>query len=62
MTDDILSDYGRDSGAPQKPRATNGGVQEVKEIPYSPPVGPKNKTEVGRSGTNYGTSVCQGKH
>ena len=62
MSDDILSEYGRDSGAPQRPRATNGGRQDVKDIPYSPPVGPRNKTEVGRSGTNHGTPGTQGKH
>lgn len=62
MSDDILSDYGRDSGAGQQPRATNGGQQEVKSIPYSSPVGPRNKTEVGRSGTNHGCCGTQGKH
>jgi hypothetical protein len=62
MADDILSEYGGDSGAPQKPRASNGGRQDVKSIPYSEPVGPRNKTEVGRSGTNHGCCGTQGKH
>ena len=62
MSDDILSEYGRDSGAGQAPRATNGGQQEVKSIPYSEPVGPRNKTEVGRSGTNHGCCGTQGRH
>jgi len=62
MSDDILDMYGRDSGAGQAPRATNGGKQEVKPIPYSNPVGPKNKTEVGSSGTNHGCCGTQGRH
>ena len=62
MSDDILDMYGRDSGAGQAPRATNGGKQEVKPIPYSNPVGPKNKTEVGSSGTNHVCCGSQGKH
>jgi len=40
MSDDILSGYGKDSGAGQAARATNGGHCEPKPIPYSPPVGP----------------------
>ena len=59
---DILSEYGNDSSAPQKPRATNGGCCEPKTIPYSEPVGPRNKTEVGRNGTNHGMCGTQGKH
>ena len=41
MSDDILSEYGRDSGAAEKPRATNGGQMPVTPIPYSPPQGPR---------------------
>lgn len=62
MSDDILSEYGRDSGAPQAARATNGGQCDPKPIPYSEPVGPKNKTEVGRNGTNHGCCGTQGRH
>ncbi len=59
---DILSEYGSDTSQSQAGRATNGGQQEVKSIPYSPPVGPQNKTEVGRSGTNHGCCGTQGKY
>ena len=62
MSDDILNEFGRDSGAGQKPRATSGGVKEAKTLPYSEPVGPKNKTTVGNNGTNYGCCGSQGKH
>lgn len=45
MARDILSEYGRDSGAPQKPRASCGGVEakDVKPIRYSEPRGPTNQ-------------------
>lgn len=66
MSDDILSEYGNDSGAPQKPRATSGGAQtNHKDLPYSPPVGPKNHMHQGPGlggGTNYGCYGTQGKH
>lgn len=64
MTDDILSEYGKDSGAGQAARATNGGQMEKKDLPYSSPVGPQGQMHkgVGLGGTNYGNSVCQGKH
>lgn len=64
MSDDILNMYGRDSGAAQKPRATNGGHCEPKPLPYCPPVGPTAHMEqgVGLHGTNHGTAVMQGKH
>ena len=60
MAKDILGQFGpeRSSGS----RATNGGKQDPKPIPYSPPVGPKNKTEPGKSGTNHGYCGTQGKH
>jgi hypothetical protein len=65
MARDILSEYGRDSGAPQRARATSGGVKEAKEMPYDPPVGPKNISDPkspGLHGTNHGCCVMQGKH
>ena len=34
---DILGEFGNDSGAGQKPRASNGGHMPVSPIPYSPP-------------------------
>lgn len=40
MSKGILSEYGKDSGAGQKARATNGGQCDPKPIPYSPPKGP----------------------
>lgn len=65
MADDILSEYGRDSGAGQKPRATSGGVKTAKELPYSHPQGPTNMHHQGpglADHTNHGTSGTQGKH
>ena len=64
MADDILSEYGPES-KPGGNRAGCGGVTEAKELPYSPPVGPKNHMQEGpglKGGTNYGTKVHQGKH
>jgi len=60
---DILSDYGRDSGAPQRPRATNGGQCDPKPIPYSPPVGPTGQMQQGPGlhGDNHGCCGTQGK-
>lgn len=64
MSDDILSGYGSDSPSPQAPRATNGGQQEAKPLPYSPPVGPTSQMQQGPSlhGTNHGCCGTQGKH
>jgi len=64
MADDILSEYGKDSGAGQKPRATNGGQMEKKDLPYDPPKGPMGQmhNSVGLGGTNHGTCGTQGKH
>ena len=61
---DILNEYGRDSSAAQVPRATNGGQQQVKELPYSPPVGPSGHMErsPGLGGDNHGNAGSQGKH
>lgn len=63
MPKDILGMYGRDSGADQKPRATNGGQQMVKPIPYSPPKGPTSQMQKGPGlhGTNHGPCGTQGK-
>ena len=59
---DILSEYGKDSGAGQAARATNGGHCEPKPIPYSPPVGPQGimKEGPGLGGTNHGNCGTQG--
>jgi hypothetical protein len=60
MARDILGGYGPE--VKEGSRATSGGVKEAKELPYSPPVGPKNKTQSGASGTNHGCCGTQGKH
>ncbi len=65
MPRDILSEYGEDSSQPQAARATNGGRQDPKPLPYSPPVGPSNINDPktpGIHGTNHGNSCGQGKH
>jgi hypothetical protein len=62
---DILSMYGKDASTQQVARATCGGVEyPPKELPYSPPVGPKGQMEkgVGIGGTNHGNAVNQGRH
>lgn len=61
---DILSEYGPDSNTSQRPRATNGGQQKPKELPYSPPVGPKGQMDSGPGlhGTNLGCYGTQGKY
>jgi hypothetical protein len=60
--DDILNEYGKDSGAGQAARATNGGCQTPKELPYSPPTGRAGSTNgPGLGGTNYGTCGTQRK-
>lgn len=60
---DILSNYGKNSPTPQSPRATNGGKQIPKPIPYSPPKGPTGqmKQSPGLGGTNHGNCGTQGK-
>lgn len=53
------------AGSPQATRATNGGKQEVKPIPYSPPCGPSNINDPqspGLHGTNHGTCGTQGRY
>lgn len=64
MADDILSDFGSDSSQRQAARATNGGQQTPKELPYSPPQGPKGQMQQGPGlhGSNMGTCGTQGKH
>ena len=64
MADDILSEYGKDSGAGQVARATNGGQVECKPLPYSTPKGPMGQghNSVGLGGTNHGCTGTQGKH
>lgn len=63
MKGDILRHYGPES-SPGGKRASNGGQMEKKELPYSPPVGPKGQSNnsPGLGGTNHGNCVCQGKH
>lgn len=62
---DILSEFGPDSSQPQRGRATNGGQCDPKDLPYSPPQGPKGigdpKTP-GIHGTNHGNAPGQGRH
>lgn len=62
MKGDILRNYGPDRTEDGK-RAGNGGQMEKKELPYSPPVGPKGQTHnsVGLGGTNCGNCGTQGK-
>jgi len=45
-------------------RASNGGQQSVKEIPYSPPQGPAGQMRQGPGlgGTNHGVCGTQGRH
>ena len=63
MSDDILSEYGSDSGTGERPRATNGGRQEVKPTSYSPPSRPGYQPTTGPGGgTNHGTCGTQGRH
>lgn len=63
MDKDILSQFGSDSRQPQVARATNGGQQTPKPIPYSTPKGPTSlmKEGPGIHGTNHGTCGTQGK-
>lgn len=64
MADDILNEYGKDSGAAQGPRATNGGCCEPKPLAYDPPKGPTGQMRQGPGlgGSNMGTCGTQGKH
>lgn len=59
MARDILSGFGPNSASNQKPSATNGGQMPVKDISYSPPVGPKSINDPktpGIHGTNHGNN------
>ena len=63
MARDILSEYGPETKEGGR-RASCGGVTEAKELPYSPPVGPKNHMHEGpglKGGTNHGNAGTQGK-
>lgn len=65
MSKDILSMYGKDAPTRQAARADCGGcTYPPKELPYSPPVGPKGQMDrgVGLGGTNHGNKVNQGRH
>ena len=65
MARDILSEYGPDSPADQKPRATNGGEMPKKDLPYSPPKGPTTFMHEGpglANHTNHDNCGTQGKH
>jgi|HubBroStandDraft_2_1064218.scaffolds.fasta_scaffold63475_3 hypothetical protein len=59
----ILSEYGPERKT-EGNRASNGGRMEKKELPYSPPVGPKGQSNnsPGLGGTNHGCCGTQGKH
>lgn len=61
---EILSSYGKDSSTPQVERATCGGVEKAKALPYDPPKGPTAHTQQGPGlhGTNHGHCGTQGKH
>lgn len=61
MARGILSEYGPDASKTQRARAQCGGVEakDVKPIPYSPPVGPKNINDPktpGLHGKNHGNN------
>jgi hypothetical protein len=45
-------------------QGTNGGRQDPKPLPYSPPQGPTNQSREapGLGGTNHGTCGTQGRH
>lgn len=65
MGRDILSGFGPDSPANQKPRATSGGVMmsDKKGVnAYAPPQGPIgiSRTGVGLGGANLGCCGTQG--
>lgn len=60
---DILSNYGKDSRQTQAGRATNGGQQNPKSLPYSAPVGPTDQMHEGPGigGTNFGNCGYQSR-
>ena len=59
MARDILGGFGPNSSQPQASSARSGGVTSAKELPYSPPIGPKGVMS-GESprlhGSNHGVS------
>lgn len=64
MARDILSEYGRDSGAGNKPPASSGGVMSARDVMnYRPPQGPTNIGDAkspGLHGDNCGNTGSQG--
>lgn len=65
MSRDILNGFGPNSPSPKAATATNGGKMMPKDIPYSPPVGPKSINDAkspGLHGTNHGNCPGQGRH
>jgi len=66
MPRDILSEYGRDSGVGNRPRATRGGVMEARDVrAYQPPQGPTNINDPqspGLHGHNCGSGGTQGPY
>lgn len=61
---DILSEYGNDSGAGNKPAASRGGVGETRDVHnYKPPVGPSNINDPKSPGLHGTNNNCpQGRH
>ena len=59
---EILKNYGPERATPKSPSIC-GGVKAAKELPYSPPRGPKGQMHSGPGlgGTNHGTAGTQGK-
>lgn len=63
MSKDILDMF--NPGGMEGNRASNGGEMPVKDIPYSPPVGPKgigDPKSPGIHGDNHGNCGTQGRH
>lgn len=62
MPRDILSEFGDDTSQPQTGRGQNQGGP-AKDLPYSPPSGPKGQGHEGPGlgGTNHGTCGTQGR-
>lgn len=60
---EILNEYGKDSSQPQVERASCGGVEKAKPLPYDPPKGPLGimKEGPGLGGTNHGNCGSQGR-
>lgn len=58
---DPLSMYGNSHSGGK--RASCGGVERAKELPYSPPKGPTSQMQQGPGlhGTNHGNAGTQGK-